>query len=886
MHHEQSRIFKTAFSSQGGSYDEVRERLATSLRTFRRNAGQLAAEVAVTLPDLTDHSLTHLDYLWQVADQIAGPNVVLSPLEAYLLGGAILLHDLANSTAAFGGGSAIDGPQWKDLVVSHYLDQEGRRPTPGEISSPTDLVKKAALMDRLRDAHAARAETLATNPLPQPSGAMVGAPVFLIEDVEIRALLGRVVGRIAHSHHWDIGKVVSEFRVPSGRPQWVPAGWTNRPLLVACLLRAADAAQIDRSRTPAITRHLRLLSSVSEIHWTFQAKLAAASVYNGLLAYNSTSSFQHHERDAWWLAYDAIRVVDKELRNVARIIEEEFELKIAARGVYGASSAGELAKTVMTQGWDPVDVRFHVSDVSGMVHKIGGARLYAGQKAAAVRELIANSVDAVNARRAMEGRDRSWGEIKIGVFSDGGRWFLEVSDTGIGMSEDVLTGPLLDFGQSFWGSWLSRQKHPGLLSSSFRPVGRFGIGFFSVFMAGEHVLVHSRPAGSSVDDERVVELSGNRSVRPFIRKRGAEEQPLHDGGTRIRVRLRTPPFDDGGVFEARSGESKQAALERIIGRLAPAVDVSLLARFEDGSWSRVVEAGDWARISMRQLVERLGGERAWTDAQKYRVSGNITGEGGETLGRIALSSPAEGAGCVVVGGFTASSAANFHGVLLGENPSVARNRADPIPQTAGLKLLLSKNLPAGGPIGGSWEAHRHIAQLYLNCEIIPWDVPCFRVEGNPFSARDMLKLGKDDADGAGVEILVVLGGGFEVPTGFGDNMELDFEQHMERIRFEEECLVVFVGPEAQRNSWRSRRGHGQLLQSLPPGRHSLHTDHGQCIPTDLAELALFAFSQSRGAQFEEVESSVYEDTSFTLGNIDSDNGEVEVIAHVQALELP
>ena len=48
----------------------------------------------------------------------------------------------------------------------------------------------------------------------------------------------------------------------------------------------------------------------------------------------------------------------------------------------------------------------------------------------------------------------------------------------MGMSEQVLTGPLLDFGNSFWGSTLASQEFPGLIASGMKAAGRFGIGFF------------------------------------------------------------------------------------------------------------------------------------------------------------------------------------------------------------------------------------------------------------------------------------------------------------------------------------------------------------------------------------------------------------------------
>ncbi|MBA2593659.1 MAG: hypothetical protein M3495_02490 [Pseudomonadota bacterium] len=51
------------------------------------------------MPGLTVHDITHLDALWRVADQIAGPDYPINPAEAFVLGGAFLLHDAAHVMA-------------------------------------------------------------------------------------------------------------------------------------------------------------------------------------------------------------------------------------------------------------------------------------------------------------------------------------------------------------------------------------------------------------------------------------------------------------------------------------------------------------------------------------------------------------------------------------------------------------------------------------------------------------------------------------------------------------------------------------------------------------------------------------------------------------------
>ena len=120
-----------------------------------------------------------------------------------------------------------------------------------------------------------------------------------------------------------------------------------------------------------------------------------------------------------------------------------------------------------------------------------GSKLYGDNPTVALRELIQNAADAVQARRKYEKRSEDWGLISVSLISKADKTWLVVEDNGIGMSEHVLTGPLLDFGTSFWRSSLAMEEFPGLMAAGMHAIGRFGIGFFSVFMLGPVVRVYS-----------------------------------------------------------------------------------------------------------------------------------------------------------------------------------------------------------------------------------------------------------------------------------------------------------------------------------------------------------------------------------------------------------
>ena len=78
------------------------------------------------------------------------------------------------------------------------------------------------------------------------------------------------------------------------------------------------------------------------------------------------------------------------------------------------------------------------------------------------------------------------------------------------------------------------------MSSGMQAIGRFGIGFFSVFMLGDIVRVISRRCDKGDESAAVSWKSGEDW--PVIRFCGQQNpvKPL-DGGTRVRFALRTSP---------------------------------------------------------------------------------------------------------------------------------------------------------------------------------------------------------------------------------------------------------------------------------------------------------------------------------------------------------
>ena len=140
------------------------------------------------------------------------------------------------------------------------------------------------------------------------------------------------------------------------------------------------------------------------------------------------------------------------------------------------------------------------------------------------------------ARRLFENREATFGSITVSLERTvDNRFWLDVVDNGIGMSMRVLTEFLLDFGQrTFWGSPEMQEEFPGLLSGGLKPIGKYGIGFFSVFMIAERVIVITCRSDAAVRDTLVLEFSRGLEGRPIVRP------ALKEGATFRRWDARTP----------------------------------------------------------------------------------------------------------------------------------------------------------------------------------------------------------------------------------------------------------------------------------------------------------------------------------------------------------
>lgn len=599
-----------------------RDELRTSFLKFRENASYLVSKISSVLPELTQHDISHLDALWETASLIVGNEFQITPLEGFVLGGAILVHDSALCFEAFENGKngLRNTIQWKDAfadIIDKYPD------------IPTAQLEKQADFWTLRQLHAQQAETLLSRKWIDPDN---GQEIYLLENFELRKHFGKFIGQIAASHNWDIETVISvlpnQINVLAGYPR----DWRIDPIKIACILRCADAAHLDQERAPDFLHALLRRSGVSLNHWKSQNRLAAvdydqSDTKQESLLFTSTIDFKEEDSAAWYVAYDAICLVDKEIKSCNSLLENRNGYTFKIKKVKGIECPETMAQFIKPLNWKPCSAMVHVGNIEKVILNLGGEKLYGTGSdllEIVLRELIQNARDSIRARSVFDSDFE--GKISIKLEKEGDSYWLIVEDNGIGMSERVLTNSLLDFGTSFWTSNLVQSEFPGLRASKFRPIGKFGIGFYSVFMIAEQVIVASKNWNKGLPDINQLKFSNGFSLRPILSK-GELKGFSTLISTQLKLKLKNNIIPSDLMIEIKNNRMDYSIIKVpfrfYLSTLCAGLDVSVFHKYEETEL-KVHESVESANFKKEEwLIDISFAEFQASNKTKEYISANI-----------------------------------------------------------------------------------------------------------------------------------------------------------------------------------------------------------------------------------------------------------------------
>jgi hypothetical protein len=646
------------------------------------------------MPMFTDHSIEHIDSLWDTASLVCGSTYPINPAEGFVLGGAFLLHDLGMGLAAFPAGfrTIEDDPLFPDLLQRRIEERRARQTIPEEQAEA--LARDHVVAELLRARHAAQAKRLVT----ERFQASDGSEFYLLENTSLRQQFGVMIGEIAASHWWNVADLMA-LEQPQGSCPDHPSDWEVDPLKVACILRLADASHIDHRRAPTYLHAFRKPSGESSDHWKFQERLTRPRVKKDRFEFTATQPFGRAESGAWWLAYETIKLIDDELRRVDALCADLERPRFEVRSVAGADSPARLSAFIRTEGWRPIDASLRVSDVKNVIASLGGQDLYGQKPWIALRELVANASDATCAVQSYEGAGQSRGVVVRLTQEDDG-WWLSVEDDGIGMDPATMVSALVDFGKSQWKAVEQLEHFPGILARGFSPTGRFGIGFFAVFMIADRVIVRSLSYDEAPRSTHILEFENGVASRPLLRVADPTER-LRTHGTTVLARLRHDPCSLDGLFKEsnRNRRSPTALLHAMVSRVCALADVDIAVEGPDDRGPRtLINGGDWLTIPAEQLFRRIYRKETADHFERLVYDGyekifalnetRMLDDTGATIGRAILANGWENVGPdlqwrsipeapVYVGGFESGFLRYSMGVFSGQPLTANRLNAFP-----------------------------------------------------------------------------------------------------------------------------------------------------------------------------------------------------------------
>jgi hypothetical protein len=354
--------------------------------------------------------------------------------------------------------------------------------------------------------------------------------------------LSRELAQICYSHNYDAKKLVElekDLLCGSGIYVCVP--------LIGIILRLADILDFDGKRTPDILfKHLFIRNPISMMEWQKHRSVDAWEISGNKIQFSAKCS--HPAIEASILSFSDI--IDNELSTCNNLIPE---LNLNSRNInFKIPYKINREKISAQKDFDgnPLyifrNTTFELSKRQ-VVELLMGTKLY-GNTEVALRELIQNSIDACLLRQAQE---HKWGnyyvpKIEISFYNKDGEEYLEVSDNGTGMDQEIIDKYYSKVGSSFYkSSDFYRLKSES--NTEFNPTSRFGIGILSCFMISDNLEVDTRRVkGSHTYAEPLnLRIEGQDSI--FYITKSVKTEP----GTLTKLTLRKNQNPWGGYNDSQ-----------------------------------------------------------------------------------------------------------------------------------------------------------------------------------------------------------------------------------------------------------------------------------------------------------------------------------------------
>jgi|GEM_PF-2657005 len=468
--------------------------------------------------EYTDHGPRHIREVWSTAEQLltTKSKINFSAADCALLICSTLLHDFAmhlqvesfiqlvsNECPAVGKNDFGDkswASLWKEYISEiHRISETSRF----NLFGTTDPIEPPDLMDTenwtvkqnrfigefVRRYHPRIAYEITINGIPGTTGTL---PIDQIDKESPMYSLSMLSGIVARSHGMNLRDT---FKVLE-RDYHLISFQESHPIYLMILLRIADYVQLQSTRAPQkLLKIKKLKSPLSQSEWglhdTIQGVTFDTEPDPEVLKVSVTP--RKSNIDSYLKTQRLLNSIQQELDNSWAVLGEVY-------GRYPNENWGITIRRIRSNiedrtnfgraaGFIPEEVKFTSANTE--LTKLLIKPLYGDYPEIAVRELVQNSIDACRERAFFEGAksneelDKYTVKAEI-VNNTDGTTTLRVSDTGMGMTLDVLKRYFLNAGSSFRTSlaW-KKQFADNKAKSEVLRSGRFGVGALAAFLVAD-----------------------------------------------------------------------------------------------------------------------------------------------------------------------------------------------------------------------------------------------------------------------------------------------------------------------------------------------------------------------------------------------------------------
>jgi len=478
--------------------------LAHTFAKLRATIAEQSKIIIVLFPEYTPHDAArHLEHLFDLADRVLGPDLYdkLNLAEISLLVFGLYAHDW---------GMAVSADE-RDVITGSRLP-DGFVLTPDEVNvyrhfhhqaSATGRSEVEVWEDYVRETHALR------------SGYRLRA--------ELRPLgqpFSEMVARVAEGHVLDF----RDIRNPEQYPQHTALfGEVANVAAVATFVRMVDLLDLAEDRTPfALWSVVRPRNEISRIEWSKHRALApvAVSARAGIRQILITGTTD--DPDVFAALADLRSWVDPQFGECIGFLR-------SIGNQYDPMLDSAIEWTITPVGFQPVLLRFEFDRAAAL--GLLSAEIYGSDRLTFVRELLQNSVDAIDTRvellRQTDTPLKGKISVKIATLQDAIQ--IKWTDNGVGMDRYVLENYLTKIGRSWYQSTDFRRH--GLRND---PISKFGIGLLSCFAVSGSLTVYAKREPSLARDFLTWHVRIADRERYFRVRAAADQTPV---GTTIILDL-------------------------------------------------------------------------------------------------------------------------------------------------------------------------------------------------------------------------------------------------------------------------------------------------------------------------------------------------------------